>query len=585
MPQNDEEIKYIVTAEDLASGVFDNVNDNLDSMDDKAAKAGAAVKFLADDVERMSPKFVSGVASSEKFRLSLAGIREVADKFDQKVGPAAAAISSISSSLGNSGGKMGVLVDTLGQAAAAFAVAGPLGAGLVATTVAVDAYTASVAATEEAHKKFIEELKKVPEGLQKVWDSVTKAQETALRYQEQANAVGLENWQVDIANLQKEQTILEDTARAKEKELKLAREELKTLEEVSRSIRNSMFSSMSDARVKEMEKAKAVVADLEGELQKTKDGATSVADSINKITDALVTAEERKKIFAPVKIAVDFVPPSEQEVRDLLSSRLDFQGDPIAIQVDVDTKNQAKSNAVDAANQREEELKAIRLKAQRDELADVIMAEWDKADAIKQRQRDLQNELLKEKVQFIKDAYAYDEAYFKNYAGAATQAVSIATSAFQGYLEAKIKGEENAELLMIASIMRVAGQSLIGSGIELIGEGVRNAMTPPLTPLGLAQIGTGSALVATGVGLGGAAAGIEKFAGGSSATPDGADKKDAKSTTGVSTDASSARERDSGGSTINIIYNGMAGPTADNTARTFAKVEARSRRRGLLTGT
>ena len=56
----------------------------------------------------------------------------------QKLGPSAAAISSVSNALGASGGAAGQAVNAAGQLAAAFAAGGPLGLALASTTIAVD---------------------------------------------------------------------------------------------------------------------------------------------------------------------------------------------------------------------------------------------------------------------------------------------------------------------------------------------------------------------------------------------------------------------------------------------------------------
>jgi hypothetical protein len=79
------------------------------------------------------------------------GVTESAKGMAAKLGPAAAAISSVSASLGAAGGAAGKLVAAGGQVIAAFGAGGPIGAAIVAGTVAVDADLALVAAKVNDH--------------------------------------------------------------------------------------------------------------------------------------------------------------------------------------------------------------------------------------------------------------------------------------------------------------------------------------------------------------------------------------------------------------------------------------------------
>jgi hypothetical protein len=109
-----------------------------------AVNAGQAKSAIAD-VEKRFSGLTDGVT---------AGAKSMA----QRLGPAAAAISSVSASLGAAGGQAGKFVAAGGQIVAAFGAGGPVGAAIVAGTVAVDAMSAAWVKATAAQDAALESM-------------------------------------------------------------------------------------------------------------------------------------------------------------------------------------------------------------------------------------------------------------------------------------------------------------------------------------------------------------------------------------------------------------------------------------------
>jgi len=184
----------------------------------------------------------------------------------------------------------------------------------------------------------------------------------------------------------------------------------------------------------------------------------------------------------------------------------------------------------------------------------------------------------KEKKEQAKDAEEMQQKWDDFYAGFAKlagQGFGIAVNATQDYLDAVITGQENAEVLLAASIMRSAGQALVGHGVDLAGAAVVSASTG-LLPLAAAQSASAAGLIAGGIALGAGATGIEHIAAGGTvgkALPDDKATKDP---------GASPRSGSSGGSggplIVNVAY-GAGGPLPEDIAREIHKVTTSGNRR------
>jgi hypothetical protein len=189
---------------------------------------------------------------------------------------------------------------------------------------------------------------------------------------------------------------------------------------------------------------------------------------------------------------------------------------------------------------------------------------------IRKEQADAEEQIAKDKAKALKAIEKQQQDFF---VGAAQGAFSNVLSASQGYIEAKIKGEKDAEQKAVASFLSATGQQLVGSGTRAIFEGlIANAAIPGS---GIPLMATGAAAIAAGIGMGaGGAAVSASVAGGG-----GSGEKMAARDRGASPRSSSGGG--SGGPlVINVSY-GVGGPLPEDTAREIAKVmRTGDRRRG-----
>jgi len=172
---------------------------------------------------------------------------------------------------------------------------------------------------------------------------------------------------------------------------------------------------------------------------------------------------------------------------------------------------------------------------------------------------------------------AWDD-FYANFSELGGQIFSSALGATQDYFDAVITGQENAEALLVASLMRTAGEALVGHGIDLAGRAVVSAFTPGMQPLAAAQGGAAAALIAGGVALGAGATSVEHIAAGGTigqALPDDKATKDR---------GASPRRMGGGGDSgplvVNVSY-GAGGPLPEDIAREINRVvSSGNRRRG-----
>jgi hypothetical protein len=221
----------------------------------------------------------------------------------------------------------------------------------------------------------------------------------------------------------------------------------------------------------------------------------------------------------------------------------------------------------------------IRILMERDQkISDIASDAYKKQEEERVRnQKASDREKLKQEKKSLKDIEAEQKRHAQQNAEYATQAVGIVTGATQQYVEARIKGEKDAEAMFVSSIMAQAGQALVGYGIQAIGRGVLEASNPVTAVLAPASFGTGAALIGAGVGLGGVAAGIGQLSAGGTIGKEMPDNKAAK-------DKGASPGRNSSGSgggplVVNVAY-GVGGPLPEDTAREISKAVNTGRRRG-----
>lgn len=236
-----------------------------------------------------------------------------------------------------------------------------------------------------------------------------------------------------------------------------------------------------------------------------------------------------------------------------------------------------------AKQQAEEERRAREMEANMRELVDDAQKFsdqekmiWEKAEKektkiakkeIKERQRE-EEKAAKEKADAIKAA---EKSTADFQVGLAQSMSEQLLSSAQGYVDAKIKGEKDAEQKAIASFLSATGQQLVASGTRAIFEGAIISANPLTPGAGVGMIATGVAAVGAGLAMGAGGAAIAPPAGGgatSAARDRGASPR-------------SVRGGGEGGPlVVNVAY-GVAGPLPEDTAREIAKaVKTGNRRRG-----
>ena len=217
-------------------------------------------------------------------------------------------------------------------------------------------------------------------------------------------------------------------------------------------------------------------------------------------------------------------------------------------------------------------------KAQKEQEAKDVADSFKEMDRERAKnQKTADKEKLKQEKKSLKDIEAEQERHAKQNEQYATQAVGIVTGATQQYVEARIKGEKNAEAAFAASIMAQAGQALVSYGIQAVGRGVLEASGVGTAFLAPASFAAGAALIGAGIGLGGIGAGIGQIAAGGTIGKELPDKKAAK-------DKGASPGRNSGSSgggplVVNVAY-GAGGPLPEDTAREIQKAVDTGRRRG-----
>jgi hypothetical protein len=224
-----------------------------------------------------------------------------------------------------------------------------------------------------------------------------------------------------------------------------------------------------------------------------------------------------------------------------------------------------------AARKREEDERKQDAKALVKETRDL---EREKNKAAKEAARERER-IAKEEAKAKAEA---EKQFTQMFISAGQQAAATALSTSQDYIEAKIKGEKDAEQKAVASFLSATGQQLVGSGTRAIFEGLIMSSNPLTPGMGAGMIATGAAAIAVGMGMGaGGAAMAHTAAGGTVGSP--LPEKSASRDRGASPRSSSGGG--SGGPlVINVSY-GVGGPLPEDTAREIAKVmRTGDRRRG-----
>lgn len=154
---------------------------------------------------------------------------------------------------------------------------------------------------------------------------------------------------------------------------------------------------------------------------------------------------------------------------------------------------------------------------------------------------------------------------------------------FQGYIDAKITGQKEAEAMLAAAALKAIGDQLVGFGTQQIFKGVGYMIeSGGFDPRGAGLIALGTLATGAGVGMGAASAGIAHGAATRIDAAEAADKEAAR-TSGIGGSRGGRGSNYGGGGTnITIVYGGASGPSADDGARAVVGALRRADRRGFI---
>jgi hypothetical protein len=509
------------------------------------------------DIER---RFDSAAKPAGVFGLSIANIGQQTKDMAGKLGPAAAAISSVSASLGAAGGEAGKLVAAGGQIVAAFGAGGPIGAAIVAGTVAVDLFSASLLKVEAAREAaFEKDFDKQNGNLLTIYKRTQNLNEELRTLQKELRNVGKTSDEVAEADLRTEAQAKRTEARRLQNvaispyevsgaERIKARKESEALEVEAKKLDSFLIERIKLRQLIEVDaNEKSAAADAKARAERE---AAELKSFRDRIAAAIKFQEEYSIHVGDPRTAEMQGSFSQAGIRDRMRR---FQAERAA---------ESRQAAIDALGDED-----ILTGGNRESMVFDIITE----DGMT-RQIDIQKNGL-DVIAQINDEYRQQELDAQ--AAFVMEWTGIGVDALQTYLDAKIKGEENAEALMAASLMRTAGQALIGHGINLAGAAVVSAGTG-LLPVAAAQAAGAAGLIAGGIALGATATGIEHVAAG------GALGKPLDDKSGTRDKGASPRSSGGGGSggpmIVNVSY-GAGGPLPEDIAREIYKVTSSGNRR------
>lgn len=517
--------------------------------------ANQAKTTIADVEKRME----SAAKPAGVFGLSIANIGQQTKDMAGKLGPAAAAISSVSASLGAAGGEAGKLVAAGGQIVAAFGAGGPVGAAIVAATVAVDAMSVSwKKATEEQDAALDRMFKNVNAQL-----AVTRTTKVALDEARASLTAALRVGEDESVTFQRS---LEEARKAGAKRVEEAQARLDKLKATSLDLRQiekdaeSLDMTFQQARLWRSQLREKEIASAERALANTRSQAMIATQTL--VTERKRTEQAERKAAA------------EQRFKSALEGQMRSYEAMYRFREVEETKIEDIETNTDEISRTMRGLRAV----EGGGLGSVI-TEAQGPSELEKKALDWLDNVRVEAVAHNNEMKRINDEYRKEELAAQSEFVmewtGVSVSAFQTYLDAKIKGEENAEALMVASIMRTAGQALIGYGTQAIGRGVLEASSPLTAALAPASFAAGAGLIAGGVALGATATGIEHVSAGGTIGKPIEDK--ASKDPGASPRTSSG----SGGGgplIVNVSY-GAGGPLPEDIAREIHKVTASGNRR------
>jgi hypothetical protein len=495
---------------------------------------------------------------------SLEGLQKGAQALQQRLGPAAAAISGVSSALGATGGQAGQAVAVVGQLAAAFAAGGPLAAALVATTGAVDVLTKSwdeqIRRQDEALKQAFAGVEAAAKSLQTARSAATAAARANMPQEWQQSADAAERLAAAEAKIAAEraklltasgrQRALTDEARTNiEASIKLAEAEREQILRLNAEIEKQTRNRKLDAEQAAFDAARQ---DAENKRLEQARAARAAHNA---------TLEDERRIRAELQIGM--MAEEERQLREVAQARREAAKEREAIEAErqkislsggMRTGGLAGAPARGVAARPDDELNELRKAAERSALA---AQDWSLAWKLASNQ--------------VTSALAVTGDEFASFATSAAASLGVfAAEAAAGQQDA-LQNLLTAASQQAGGFVMLEGGKLIAAGVTSLGLG---------NPIGAGQIAGGAGLVAAGAAIqaGGPLAvssllGQSGGAGAAAASGTAADP-------GARARPARTMPGEGGGTQLTIVYGGLSGPTADDGARALKKGEQRARKRG-----
>lgn len=498
--------------QDQLNGGGTKYNETLKAFEQRALAAAAAARTIVVPTTSMAQES-AGAATK------VASLSEQFKSLGQRIQPQAAAISSISAAMGQSAGQAGKIVGAVGQVTSAFAAGGPFSAALVVGTLAVNRLTQEWEAEIDAQDRAINNRADV-----RMADAQHVVSERIAALKKQT---GVDTGETEDEAYRRLTPAVEEATRALEK---FDAAQYKGIR--FGVVGNGEGRTVLEQAVAQAEKLRAL------EAEAARQGHEKSSDS------ARVGGGGKQVYNTSVFQAMEAADALLEKKNAAASAAFEFQ------------KN-TDEEALESARHVQEALDSL-ARDNADKIRDRLRAEDDAFYASRQHQVAIQKA-------------ANDEL-----AAQAREYVGEATTILGDYIDARVTGEKNAEAAMAAGIMKVAGQHLIGHGVDLAGLAVVS-LASGLLPIAAAQGAASAGLIAAGVGLGGVATGILHTASGGLI---GSPLKEKGVNKGSGRNTRTGQDANSGEVYIFNNY-GVSGPLADDQVRALERTQARANRRSM----
>lgn len=481
----------------------------------QAVSAAGSEKMLAEATTKATTTLKQQTAVTSEAAKSTETFRQRIGKSAEGLSKQAAAISLVSSSLGESNGNVGKAVAGAGQLAAAYGAGGPLALALVGGLALVGQLTDHWKKLNDEEDRNIALKTAVVESM---IDKTKALEKEVAALDRQSDPVKAHT--ADLAALEQQISDTHDAA--------IARAKVPLPFVVGEVHDDAVLARKNET----------------GQLQKQEKLLLRKYELLLKIGSAAVPKTSTTSTRAAPKEAAEEVVDDDFSIGGLTIE--DVRDDAIA---------------------REEVREEVRQQEGRRERAkeESITAAREKEQQIRRDSEDNDYEMRK-------------QAALEFNAGLAQismQGASIVASASTQLVSDLISGQEKALENFGLSIMAQAGQALVSYGVQAIGQGVLLATNPLTAAIAPASFAAGAGLIAAGVGLGGVAGGVgalmgksDKDAAGSVTTPRSSSSTSHHGGGGTSYTIIYSPTRDQAASAVAV-----AGTTAD--ARGFSKTKVR----------